>query len=82
MKAAVGTKPFWGRCDACGHCWPVAWLPMLLSAAAGLMQAARCPRCSGGKVMVAKQDDGVLLEPGAEQFTRIAENGGSHVAGA
>lgn len=75
-------KPFWGRCDHCGHCWPIAWLPMEAHLAAQLMIKARCPQCGGAKIFVARQDDGVLLEPDAEKFTRIHTDGEQHVAGA
>jgi Zn finger protein HypA/HybF involved in hydrogenase expression len=60
---AVAKKPFWGRCDACGHCWAIAYLPMPVEVAARLMQRACCPSCGGTRIMVAKQHDGVLEEP-------------------
>jgi hypothetical protein len=58
-------KPFWGKCT-CGHIWAVVYLPMEASAAAKLMGTARCTMCAGRKISIAKQDDGVLLEPRKE----------------
>lgn len=58
-------KPVWAKCQNCGHCWPVAYLPMNLSAFAKLAKrTAICPHCAttGKKIIVAKQNDGELLE--------------------
>lgn len=56
-------RPFWAKCSDCGHCWPVAYLPMNMTAMAKLGKAARCPMGCRGKPLVAKQDNGVLNEP-------------------
>lgn len=42
-----------GRCSKCGHVWEIARLPMPLEQAAKLMERARCPQCSSGKIYVA-----------------------------
>lgn len=61
---ATGTdkRPFWARCSACGHCWPVAYLPMDMSTVARLAGRAACPQCGDRKSVVAKQHEGVLQE--------------------
>jgi hypothetical protein len=45
--------PLNGKCKACNHVWPVAWLPMTIEKVAPLMKDARCPMCSCGEVLVA-----------------------------
>jgi hypothetical protein len=59
-------KPFWAKCrvEACGHCWPIAYLPMDMVTAARLMKSP-CPMCGDRKPEIAKQNDGVLQEDGA-----------------
>lgn len=37
-----------GRC-ACGHVWPVVYLPMPLIVAANVMRRATCPSCGNAK---------------------------------
>lgn len=60
--AGENTRPFWARCGACGHCWPVAYLPMDMATVARLASSATCPKCGGRKLFVANQRDGVLQE--------------------
>lgn len=58
-------KPFWAKCEACGHCWPVAYYPMEVGRFARIVQrAAICPMCGaeGKQVVVALQEDGRLIE--------------------
>lgn len=55
-------KAFWAMCPACRHCWPAAFLPMEVEAAARLMIAARCPKGCDSRPVVPKQSDGALLE--------------------
>lgn len=56
-------KPFWGKCPSCAHCWPVAYVPIEMHTMAALCKEALCPHCGTSKcIMVARQDDGVLLE--------------------
>lgn len=55
-------KPFWAKCGACLHCWPAAYLPMAMDKCAEVLKSPRCPMCGGKNVLVAKQDDGKLLE--------------------
>lgn len=66
-NSAADRKPFWAKCTGCQHCWPAAYLPMELFAAAKLMKAVKCPMCGKGPkgIVVAKQDDGALKEPAA-----------------
>lgn len=60
---ADARKPFWAMCPTCSHCWPAAYLPMEIMAAAKLMQKATCPNCGETKhIKIAKQDDGKLNE--------------------
>jgi hypothetical protein len=56
-------KPFWAKCGACSHCWPAAYIPMEARAWARLVMRAVCPMCGSRKVLIAKQNDGVLQEP-------------------
>ena len=67
VEPASDRKPFWAKCTGCQHCWPAAYLPMEIFAAAKLMKAARCPMCGKGPkgIAIAKQKDGVLTEPAA-----------------
>ncbi|KKL67728.1 hypothetical protein LCGC14_2132070 [marine sediment metagenome] len=56
------SKPLWAKCAECDHCWPVVYLPMIVAKAAELaLKHSDCPKC-GGTGMVAKQNDGELLE--------------------
>lgn len=56
-------RPFWAKCDGCGHCWPVATFPSDLATVAKSMIANRhCPKCGGARSTIAKQEDGILLE--------------------
>lgn len=57
-------QPFWVRCGACQHTWAAAYLPMEAQVFAKVARAS-CPMCGGGarNVFIAKQKDGVLLEP-------------------
>lgn len=56
-------KPFWAKCGGCSHCWPAAYVPMEAITFGRTIKAARCPMCGSKKNVVAKQDDGKLLEP-------------------
>ena len=57
-------KPFWAKCNECGHVWAIAYLPMEMSKVAKVMRYPVCPKCAatGNKIVIAKQDDGKLLE--------------------
>ena len=57
--------PFWAKCKSCGHCWVAAYYPQALFLFAKILSRARCPKC-GGDAVVAKQDDGKLLEDCAD----------------
>lgn len=60
-------KPFWAKCTGCNHCWPVAYAPMELATFAkiALNSSKNCPMCGATKIVVAKQDNGKLLEDAA-----------------
>ena len=62
-------KPFWAKCKPCGHCWPIAYLPLEVSAVVKAGKRATCPMCAatGKEIGIAKQDDGKLLEPTTEK---------------
>lgn len=65
MKGAVietGDKPFWAKCRKCSHCWPVAYLPMDMARFGRLLGRICCPKCMDRKPVIARQDNGVLLE--------------------
>jgi len=62
-EGSDGRKPFWAKCGDCGHCWQAAYLPMPLADAARLLGRAACPACASTRAMVARQADGVLIEP-------------------
>jgi hypothetical protein len=66
LSPVPGDKPLWAKCEACGHRWPVAYYPMSMALLAKVIQDPHCPRCgeSGQRVVVARQHNGVLLEPG------------------
>lgn len=57
--------PFWVKCEACGHAWAAAYLPMEASDFAKCAKA-HCPMCAASpkQVLIAKQKDGVLMEQG------------------
>lgn len=57
------SRAFWVRCDACNHCWAAAYYPAPAAIVAKAALGAMCPKCASKKVMVAKQDRGVLMEP-------------------
>ena len=63
-KEADERKPFWVRCEPCGHAWAAHYMPIPASIAAKLLRRPLCPNCGNGPkgVVVAKQADGVLLE--------------------
>ena len=57
-------KPFWAKCEPCGHCWAVYYLPMPVERLKRYRYV--CPMCGAGPrgIVVARQNDGVLLEGG------------------
>lgn len=56
-------KPFWVKCRKCSHCWPAAYLPLVVDVFAKIAKSAVCPMCGDKKPVVAKQDNGKLNEP-------------------
>jgi hypothetical protein len=61
-ETAAPRKPFWGKCEPCGHCWAIAYLPMTVETFARVAKGSKCPMCGSGKIFVAKQYDGELQE--------------------
>ena len=60
----TANTPFWGKCDACEHCWVVAYYPIDARTFAQIVAGhSSCPKC-GVPGMVAKQDNGTLQEEG------------------
>lgn len=59
------SKGFWVKCGACAHCWVAAFYPGngLRFSRTARANSRACPKCGHKKVWVAKQNDGVLLEP-------------------
>ena len=58
-------KGFWVKCsdDKCRHCWIAAYFPMEVAKFAKIaVQSKYCPKCGAAKPVVAKQDNGVLME--------------------
>jgi len=57
-------KAFWAKCGECQHIWPAAYYPYDLAKFARVVARSVCPKCGEDKrVFIAKQNDGVLLEP-------------------
>lgn len=56
------TTPLWAQCRQCQHCWPAAYYPMEATKLARIMMRASCPKCGDRHPVVAKQDNGRLLE--------------------
>lgn len=63
-----GGQPFWVTCGGCKHTWAAAYLPMEAHLFAKVAKQC-CPMCAGEpkNIFIAKQKDGVLLEPAASQ---------------
>ena len=57
-------KPFWAKCQDCGHVWTCAYTPMMMTAMAKLLKGLCCPSCGADSMRItpAKQRDGELLE--------------------
>lgn len=58
-------RPFWAKCRKCSHCWPAAYAPMGAQAFCRAVKRATCPMCGDTKPLIARQDNGRLLEDGA-----------------
>lgn len=60
-------KPFWVKCEPCGHCWAPAYFPMEAGKFAKAAKNVLCPMCGNGpkNIVVAKQHNGVLKEVSA-----------------
>ena len=43
--APPGRTPFIVHCNGCKHEWPLAYLPMNISAFSRVMKGAHCPAC-------------------------------------
>lgn len=60
---AEAKKALWAKCPDCGHCWPAAYYPMNLADMGRVLKSATCPHGCKGKPLLARQEDGELLEP-------------------
>lgn len=56
------TLGFWAKCRACAHCWIVAFYPDDLRQFVRKAQGSKCPKCGDRFPVVAKQDNGRLME--------------------
>lgn len=63
MEAEDERPEFWVKCRACAFCWVAAYLPISVDRFAKIARGSRCPKCAAGGVIVAKQENGKLLEP-------------------
>lgn len=52
----------WAKCPKCNHCWPAAYYPIEMSKLGNILSHAVCPKGCNDAPLVAKQNDGVLLE--------------------
>lgn len=63
FKTEDASKALWAKCSKCEHTWAAAYYPMPMHEFAKIAKRhSTCPKC-GGAGLIAKQDDGVLLEP-------------------
>lgn len=63
-ELAPSSLAFWAKCRSCFHCWPAAYYPHELGRFARIIGRAICPKCGDRKPLIAKQADGILMEPG------------------
>lgn len=60
--AEEADRALWAKCKSCGHIWAVAYYPMNLCKFAKIVkQHSNCPKCDG-EGLLAKQEEGFLLE--------------------
>lgn len=66
-------KPLWAFCPIsdCWHAWPVTYTPADLSRAAAILAKSVCPMCGHDRPQLARQDNGMLLEPEARSTLDI-----------
>lgn len=55
-------KALWAKCSVCLHCWPAAYYPIDMARMAQVLKGVACPRGCASPPLLAKQEDGVLLE--------------------
>lgn len=53
---------FWAKCRACAWCWIVSYYPDDLTIFLRKASGAKCPKCGDRRPLVAKQENGKLLE--------------------
>ena len=58
----MSNKTLWAKCPVCKHCWPAAYYPIDMAKLGALLAGARCPKGCDDTPLVAKQEDGKLLE--------------------
>ncbi len=66
-KVADLSLALWSKCPACLHCWPAAYYPIDLMKIGKVLKGCKCPKGCGAPPVLAKQDNGKLLEPAATQ---------------
>jgi Zn finger protein HypA/HybF involved in hydrogenase expression len=66
-------KPFWAKCQECGHIWPCAYTPMMMTAMAKLLKGLCCPSCGADskRITPAKQSNGELQELGSTASNNV-----------
>lgn len=74
-------KPFWAKCQDCGHIWTIAYTPMMLTAMAKVLKGGCCPKCGADSMRItpAKQSDGKLLEPLSSEWPSRCKDCGADV---
>jgi DNA-directed RNA polymerase subunit RPC12/RpoP len=74
------THPFWVKCSNCGKCWKAASAPMEGRAFFRSVKstASRCAACGCKRILIARQNNGALLEDGeaARDAARKEVDGG------
>lgn len=65
-------KPFWCKCNGCGHVFIGHYVPMELATSARVLKRLHCAACGVGasKITLAKQKDGALTDPEEKKTAR------------
>ena len=60
-------KAIWAKCPQCGQCWAAVQYPAEMALIGEQLQDVRCPAGCAAAPVLAKQDDGILLEASTPQ---------------